>query len=163
MRKNIFYRLWNFYKSEHPHFLYVNKDTYFKYRGLYRIFFILTMILNKNYIQCEIFKKRHKHLRNIVVIGLKWNGRNVKRRTNGFAKRFIKTHRNSACLYCGVNLTNENSTTDHVIPIAKGGNNTKVNFIVCCENCNGERGEQDFNEYLRIKNKEFINIKYPFI
>ena len=60
MRRNIFYRLWNFYKSEHPHFLYVNKDIYFKYFGLYRLLFMIVMVFNKNYIQCEIFKKRHK-------------------------------------------------------------------------------------------------------
>jgi len=159
MKKNIFYRLWKFHKSKHPHFLYVNKDVYFKYRWL----FILVMVLNKNYIQCEIFKKKHKHLRNIVVIGLKWNGSNVRRRTNGFAKNFIKRHKNSICIYCNVKLTDNNVTTEHIIPVSYGGNNTKVNFIVCCDECNSERGNQDFYDYLKIKNKKFENIKFPFI
>ena len=159
MRKNVFYKLWKFYKAKHPHFLYVNKSEYFKYRWL----FVLVMWLNKNYIQCEIFKKRYKHLKDIVIIGLRWNGKNVKRRTNGFAKDFIKRHRNARCLYCNVPLNFENSTTDHIVPISKGGNNTKVNFVVCCEACNNERGEQDFVDYLKIKNKKFKDIKHPFI
>jgi 5-methylcytosine-specific restriction endonuclease McrA len=49
------------------------------------------------------------------------------------------------------------------VPISKGGNNTKVNFVVCCESCNNERGEQDFVDYLKIKNKRFKDIKHPFI
>jgi hypothetical protein len=73
------------YKSEHPHFLSVDKETYFKWKFLIRI----VMNLNKSYKSCEIFRKKYKLMEDFVVIGLKYNGKNVKRRTAGFAKEFL--------------------------------------------------------------------------
>lgn len=102
-------------------------------------------------------------MENFVVVGLKYNGKNVKRRTSGFAKEYLKSHRNSKCPYCGIPLTYENATTDHIIPISNGGSNAQVNMIVCCKNCNGERGNLPFMEYLRNKNKKYSKTKTIFV
>jgi hypothetical protein len=53
-------------------------------------------------------------------------------------------------------LDKENATADHIIPISDGGNNCQVNLVVCCKDCNNERGNMDFNTYVSIKKK---NIK----
>lgn len=42
------------------------------------------------------------------------------------------------CCYCGCELTLENSTFDHVIPRAEGGQNTLDNKVISCEPCNSE-------------------------
>lgn len=115
-------------------------------------------MLNKNYKSCEIFRKRYKLMNNFVVVGLKYNGKNVKRRTSGYAKEFINSHRNATCIYCDGKLTDRNATTDHIVPISLGGNNCQVNLIVCCKNCNNERGNLPFRNYLKIKNPLFKDL-----
>jgi len=145
--------------SKTQHFLSIDSKTYFRWRWLIQIL----IRLNRNYIPCEVLRLRYKHLRNIVIIGLKWNGRNVKRRTNGYAKEWIQRHRGYNCPYCERKLTKANATSDHIVPISVGGNNTQVNILVCCKDCNGDRGDEEFYSYLRRKNKKFTNTKRPFL
>jgi 5-methylcytosine-specific restriction endonuclease McrA len=138
------------YKAEHPHFLYVDKELYFKWGWLVR----MIVSLNKNYKSCEIFRKKYKTMDDFVVIGLKYNGKNVKRRTSGFAKEFLEENKETNCIYCDVELNNENATADHIIPISEGGNNCQVNLVVCCKDCNNQRGNMDFSTFLSFKKKK---------
>jgi 5-methylcytosine-specific restriction endonuclease McrA len=138
-------------KSKDHHFISVDYCVWKKWNWLLQII----IRFNKNYVPCVIYRKRYKFLKQIVVIGLKWNGKNVKRRTSGFAKDFLQVHNNAKCPFCKTKLSLENATTDHIIPISEGGNNTQVNLIVTCFDCNNERGATDFYKYLKIKNPEF--------
>lgn len=147
------------YKSEHSHFISVDKKTYFRWKWLIR----LAVGMNKNYKSCEIFRKKYKIMEDFVVVGLKYNGKNVKRRTSGYAKEFISENKNSICIYCDSKLTHSNATTDHIIPISEGGNNCQVNLIVCCKDCNNERGNMEFVSYLKIKKPDFRKVKQVFI
>lgn len=142
------------YKAEHPHFLSVDKETYFKWKWLIRF----SVNLNKNYKSCEIFRKKYKIMEDFVVIGLKYNGKNVKRRTSGFAKEFLDENVGANCIYCDVELDKENATADHIIPISDGGNNCQVNLVVCCKDCNNERGNLDFKEFMRLKKRDYKNL-----
>lgn len=145
--------------AKHQHFLHVDYLFYKKFKFLIKII----LFFNKNYRSCLIFRKRYKYHRNIVIVGLRWSGKNVKRRTKGYAKEFIQKCRDAKCIYCEKKLTQENATTDHIIPISRGGNNTQINFIVTCTDCNGERGDLEFYEYLKIKNKKFTKFHDIFI
>jgi len=147
------------YKSEHPHFLSVDKKVYFRWKLLIK----LAIGMNKNYKSCEIFRKKYKIMEEIVVIGLKYNGKNVKRRTSGYAKDFVRENKDASCIYCEDKLTLHNATTDHIIPISNGGNNTQVNLIVCCKDCNNERGSIPFFDYLQIKNPKYKKVRRLFI
>jgi 5-methylcytosine-specific restriction endonuclease McrA len=102
-------------------------------------------------------------LRNIVIIGLKWNGKNVKRRTSGYAKTWIQRHHGCHCPYCERKLTKTNATSDHLIPISEAGNNCQINLLVCCKDCNEERGTLPFIEYLKFKNPKYKDMKYIFL
>ncbi len=140
--------------SEHHHFISVDKKVYEKWKYV----IILAVKLNKNYKSVEIFRKKFKVLEDFVVIGLKYNGKNVKRRTAGFAKEFIEQNQDARCLYCDSKLTLDNATADHIVPISEGGNNCQVNLVVCCKDCNNERGNLDFRYYMSIKNSK--KLKY---
>lgn len=136
--------------SKDSHFLSVDKKTYKRWKYL----IIAAVKINKNYKTVEIFRRKFKVLEDFVVVGLKYNGKNVRRRTSGFAREFIEQNENAKCLYCDTNLTLENATADHIIPISEGGNNCQVNLVVCCKDCNNERGNLDFKFYLSKKNEK---------
>jgi 5-methylcytosine-specific restriction endonuclease McrA len=144
--------------ENNEHFISVDSKIYNRYKYLIRA----SVFFNKNYKSCEIKRKKFKSLENFVVVGLKFNGKNVKRRTSGYAKRFIETNTDSICLYCGVNLNHGNATADHIVPISKGGNNCQVNLIVVCNGCNSERGDIDMDEFIKIKNPN-TKIKLTYI
>ena len=135
------------HKSESQHFISVDKKTYSRWKFLLRVF----LLINKNYKPCEIFRKRYKSMDEFVVIGLKYSGKNVRRRTSGFAKEFLSYNGKTNCIYCETQLNNDNATADHIIPISQGGNNSQVNLVVCCKYCNNERGSMNFKEYLKLK------------
>jgi 5-methylcytosine-specific restriction endonuclease McrA len=143
-------------EAKHEHFISVDYKTYKKWKYLIK----LVVCLNKNYKYCEIHRKKFKLIEDFVVIGLKYSGKNVKRRTSGYAKDFLNSHDDAKCLYCQTPLTYENATADHIVPISNGGNNTQVNLIVCCKSCNGERGNIEFRKYLSIKNDKYRDIKF---
>jgi len=145
---NIWDKLKQLKNVKHKHFIYVSYNDYKKYGLLFRI----ALSLNKNYLPCKIYRKSYKQHTNIIIIGLKWYGKKVKRRTNGFAKEQLNTV--DDCLFCGDKLYKGNITADHIFPISKGGNNSKVNLVACCEDCNGERGDMDFYEYFFSKRKD---------
>jgi 5-methylcytosine-specific restriction endonuclease McrA len=146
-------------KEKNEHFLSVDSKTYNRYKYLIKF----CLLFNKNYKICEIRRIKFKSLKNFVVVGLRYNGKNVKRRTGGFAKNFIETKKNAKCLYCGIKLNIGNATADHIIPISNGGNNTKVNLVVCCSSCNEERGNIEFIKFLKSKNNKIKNIKRFFV
>ena len=52
------------------------------------------------------------------------------------------------CAYCGKKFTLfDRETRDHVIPISKGGNNTKENIVPACRSCNTKK----YNKILLTK------------
>ena len=50
---------------------------------------------------------------------------------------------NYRCAYCDVEFEVENMPhKDHVIPISKGGHNTKENVVPTCQSCNSKKGNK---------------------
>lgn len=135
-------------ESKTNHYLAVHSKLYNKWKFIIK----LLVILNPYYKSCTIFRKKYKEHENIVVIGLKYNGKKIKRRTNGFAKKFVKEHPDSKCIYCANKLTEQNATADHIIPTSHGGNNSQVNLVVVCGDCNQERGNVEFYKFKNKKN-----------
>lgn len=141
---NIFKKLKTIKDSKDAHFLYIDNKTFKKYK------FVIWLIVyfNKNYKWCEIYRHSYKNHINIVVFALRWHGKNVKRRTNGYAKEKVELGEVKYCIYCKSKLTRENATAEHIVPVAAGGNNAQVNLVVCCKSCNNQRGDSNFYEYM---------------
>ena len=50
---------------------------------------------------------------------------------------------NYKCAYCGCELNSSNPPErDHIVPISKGGNNTKENIVPACRSCNARKGDR---------------------
>lgn len=146
------------FEKEEP-FIIVEFDFYRRWKFL----IILIIFFKRNFVNCEIYRSEFKFYKNIVVVGLKNSGKRIKRRTKGYARQWLSNNLDAKCVYCETKLTQENSTTDHIIPVSKKGNNCQVNLVVTCKNCNNERGNLDFKTYLKLKNPKFKNSKHPFI
>ncbi|MBW1649247.1 MAG: HNH endonuclease [Deltaproteobacteria bacterium] len=43
------------------------------------------------------------------------------------------------CSYCGKNVTAENLTMDHIMPISRGGKSVKGNVTAVCKECNNKK------------------------
>jgi len=155
----IFRKLWSIVTARQNHFLYAGFEEYNRWAPLFR----LAVLLNRRYTPCEIYRKKYKNLRNFVVIGLRWGGKTVKRRTAGYAKKEITSRGKSRCIYCGNMMNNDNATSDHIVPISKRGNNCQVNLVICCKRCNSDRGNLDFMTYLRGRNPRYRAQRYVFI
>ena len=150
---NSFFSIFSIIEERKENAILVEYETWKKYKWLIK-FLVFT---NKRYISCQIFRKKYKIYNNFVVVALKFSGKNVKRRCSGYAKTYINNSKRAKCIYCETHLSENNATTDHIIPISRGGNNSKVNLVVVCSKCNSERGSMDFLKFLRIKNKKVIN------
>jgi hypothetical protein len=60
------------------------------------------------------------------------------------------------CYYCGVRLTKDNYSIDHLFPKSRGGKNEANNKKACCKECNSEKGnmtEEEYRYYLNEKSK----------
>lgn len=47
------------------------------------------------------------------------------------------------CWMCGIELTMDTATLDHIIPRSKGGTFALVNLRLACSPCNNKRGNSD--------------------
>lgn len=45
-----------------------------------------------------------------------------------------------SCQYCGVLLSEDRATLDHLLPLSRGGTNKWSNLILSCKPCNSEKG-----------------------
>lgn len=54
------------------------------------------------------------------------------------------------CCYCGIYITYTSQlyTKEHVLPKSKGGNNSNLNKLTCCKNCNNWRGNKSLASFL---------------
>lgn len=70
-------------------------------------------------------------------------------------KDYVKMHRVPAftrynlllrdqwcCAYCGHSFSSHQLTLDHVIPRSRGGKTTWTNIVMCCNACNGAKGNR---------------------
>ena len=57
---------------------------------------------------------------------------------------------NKNCVYCSGELSQENISLDHDVPIARGGNSKLTNLVLCCKDCNTAKGMLTGKEYRQL-------------
>lgn len=50
------------------------------------------------------------------------------------------------CQWCGIRLGSDSATTDHIIPLSKGGTNEWKNLCLACVGCNTDKGNSIVEE-----------------
>ncbi len=50
------------------------------------------------------------------------------------------------CQYCGIRITAENYSADHVMPRSLGGQSTWENLVVCCQDCNAKKANKTLKQ-----------------
>ena len=53
------------------------------------------------------------------------------------------------CFYCLRRFVAGGRVLDHVVPVARGGNNSYRNLVSCCVECNSQKGETVAEDFLR--------------
>lgn len=54
------------------------------------------------------------------------------------------------CFFCGLALTKENASVEHLVAVANGGSDSDENCVACCEQLNKLLGRMSLKEKLRI-------------
>ena len=111
-------------------------------RTRYRINHEKELEYMKNYFKTESGKANHQRAkikRQIIM------GNIINTLTSEEWLDILKEH-NYRCAYCGIDFDENNlPEKDHIIPISKGGNNTKENVVPACRSCNAKKGNKILN------------------
>lgn len=51
------------------------------------------------------------------------------------------------CGYCGVYVPKGETTRDHIVPRAKGGQTNAENLLMCCFECNQRKADLDMEDF----------------
>lgn len=72
----------------------------------------------------------------------------IKRRCFSFAfsRRNVVRRDNGTCQYCGVRLTSNEITIDHIVPRSHGGETSYLNCVVSCKFCNSYKGSRSLDQ-----------------
>ena len=58
------------------------------------------------------------------------------------------------CFYCKCELTKENRTIDHFVPLSRGGDHSIFNLVASCDTCNFSKQDFLYYEWAEKKTKE---------
>ena len=73
---------------------------------------------------------------------------NIRRRraASGMKRLRIYMRDKFRCQYCGEKKTAQALTLDHILPRSRGGDNSPVNIVTACINCNTRKGNRTPDE-----------------
>lgn len=59
------------------------------------------------------------------------------------------------CVYCGRDIDEKTMTIDHMDPLALGGLHSISNIVLCCRDCNSQKGRLSFMDWVEEIDAEF--------
>lgn len=68
-------------------------------------------------------------------------------------ERNLKLEEKSRCQYCG----NEATGLDHIIPLTKGGTDTRDNVVPCCTECNRIKNNKSLVDFLNSNRERIVD------
>jgi hypothetical protein len=70
-------------------------------------------------------------------------------------REWLREHEKpNECIYCG---SKEALTTEHILPLSRGGPNITDNVIVACAKCNLSKGDKRLYEWKKLSSKDEIS------
>ena len=78
---------------------------------------------------------------------------------SNYMRNFAIMRTYGRCAYCGKAIVDEKqhgATFDHVLPLSKKGTTSKDNILLCCFECNQEKGSLSLEEF-RAKKQTALN------
>jgi 5-methylcytosine-specific restriction endonuclease McrA len=65
----------------------------------------------------------------------------------------VLRHWKRRCIYCGKKFGRRDVSKDHLIPLARGGDNSIRNIRPACRRCNSSKGTRTHEEYVTLPNR----------
>ncbi|HLJ29205.1 MAG TPA: HNH endonuclease [Candidatus Angelobacter sp.] len=84
--------------------------------------------------------------------------RRIPHQTRALSRKNILLRDRNTCQYCGVVMSSNDLTLDHVVPRSRGGSSTWENLVACCHSCNRKKG----NHLLVEINMKLLKEPRPF-
>jgi len=69
-------------------------------------------------------------------------------------RRAIHAREEGRCFYCLSRVTPATRCLDHVVPLAKFGDNSWRNLVICCQECNFQKNDLPAADFLRWLRRE---------
>jgi 5-methylcytosine-specific restriction endonuclease McrA len=69
-------------------------------------------------------------------------------------KIFLLQKQKDKCYYCKKEISFEDGTFDHKIPVAKGGRTKLMNLVISCIECNIVKSDSDIEEWWNNENAQ---------
>lgn len=90
----------------------------------------------------------HSYLESTSIIAIKGHGFNPhKHATVALTNKTLFGRDRYICAYCGVHEANyHNLSRDHIMPRSRGGENTWMNCVTACRDCNSRKGDKTLKE-----------------
>lgn len=79
---------------------------------------------------------------------------------SNYTRNYVIMKTYGRCGYCGKPLVEEEhgATFDHIIPINKKGSTNKDNILLCCFDCNQDKGSLTLDEFREKKQNKLIKM-----
>ena len=68
----------------------------------------------------------------------------------GEERRELYERQGGKCAYCGNDFPIYQLENDHIVPIFKGGVNTKANIALACRSCNARKGVKPVEVFIGV-------------
>jgi 5-methylcytosine-specific restriction endonuclease McrA len=73
----------------------------------------------------------------------------LRSKKNHVINRILKGQ--TSCTYCQLSFKRSSDVTiDHVLPKKHGGKNDDDNIVLCCSNCNEQKGKMLLSDFIQI-------------
>ena len=63
-----------------------------------------------------------------------------------FSRKNVWVRDEGKCQYCGIHVSPDNYTLDHVVPKTRGGTTHWGNVVACCYSCNQKKGDKSVQQ-----------------
>lgn len=126
---------------------------------------IINDLAKVGYVRTEIYRKRLFNFNDVVILSIKLNAKKKTKTKSENRKRLHKYLKmmypgnDYRCVFCGIALTKNTATLEHIHPNSHGGGWTIPNITISCDCCNNNRGTEDFYTYLARCRGTYPNVE----